>query len=284
MIAPASYTDLQTFWTCPRQLGFRKLGYSLPVSPEPMQTGQFVHEGLRVFFASGAFDSEYAAQAINKAKDNAILIIDKVEDREQWAKWSKQTNDAASRAHQLLNRYFNGYAGDYQKAIPEVELNHCKAVCHIDLIAEFKGELAIVDFKTGKSPDMRWYDISGQCDLYAYILWACPEQGNQPNRWIVDRAKANPVSLIIYDIISEEGLFRHIRRPNLDRGKRLFGQIDTLANLEISFLLGKPQYQWNCPRCEYWMPCYIMETGEPKGAIEYLADNYIYKEGKRDAE
>jgi hypothetical protein len=217
-------------------------------------------------------------------RDSAIFTIDKVEDREQQAKWLKQTNDAASRAHQLLNRYFNGYAGDYENAIPEVELNHCKTVCHVDLLAEFKGELAIVDFKTSKSPDMRWYDMSGQCDLYAYILWACSEQGNQPNQWIVDKAKANPVSLIIYDIISEEGLFRHIRRPNLDRGKRLFGQIDTLANLEISFLLKKPQYQWNCPQCEYWMPCYIMETGEPKGAIEYLAGNYIYKEGKGDAE
>jgi CRISPR/Cas system-associated exonuclease Cas4 (RecB family) len=284
MIAPASYTDLQTFWTCPRQLGFRKLGYSLPVSPEPVQTGQFVHEGLRAFFAGGAFDSEYAVEAINKAKEQAILRLDKVAEREEHQKGISRAVEASNRALKLLSRYFQAYAGDYQSAIPEVELNHYKTVCHIDLIAEFKGELAIVDFKTSKSPDMRWYDISGQCDLYAYILWACPRQGNQPNGWIVDKAKADSASLIIYDIISEEGLFRHIRRPNLGRGKRLFGQIDTLANLEISFLLNKPQYQWNCPRCEYWMPCYIMETGEPKGAIEYLADNYIYKEGKGDAE
>jgi CRISPR/Cas system-associated exonuclease Cas4 (RecB family) len=269
MIAPASYTDLQTFWTCPRQLGFRKLGYSLPVSPEPMQTGQFVHEGLRAFFAGGACDSEYAVEAIGKAKDQAILRLDKVTEREEHLKAISRTVEASNRALKLLSRYFQAYAGDYQHAIPEVELNHCKIVCHVDLLAEFKDELAIVDFKTSKSPDMRWYDISGQCDLYAYIL---------------DEAKGDSVSLIIYDIISEEGLFRHTRRPNLDRGKRLFRQIDTLANLEISFLLKKPQYQWNCPQCEYWMPCYIMETGEPKGAIEYLADNYIYKEGKGDAE
>jgi CRISPR/Cas system-associated exonuclease Cas4 (RecB family) len=228
-----------------------------------MQTGQFVHEGLRAFFAGGAFDSESAVEAINKAKEQAILRLDKVAEREQHLKAISQTVEASNRALKLLSRYLQVYADDYKNAIPEVELNHCKTICHIDLIAEFKDESVIVDFKTSRSPDMRWYDISGQCDFYAYIL---------------DEAKGDSVSLIIYDIISEEGLFQLTRRPNRDRGKRLFRQIDTLANLEVSFLLGKPQYQWKCPRCEYWMPCYIMETGEPREAIEYLADNYIYKE------
>ena len=274
---PSSFTDLETFWECPRKLGFRKLGYSPASQNEAITTGSFVHEGLRAFFAGGAFDINYAHLAIDKAKDKAILRVDKVADRERHQKLISQAVEASNRAYMLLSRYFTAYTGDYKGAIPEVEIGHLEVVCHVDLIAEFEGELVIVDFKTSKSPDLRWYDFSGQCDLYAYVLWNCPEDTNR----IPFDKKANPVSLIIYDIIANEGLFRHTRPPNLERGKRLFGQVSTLDNYEVSSLLGKPQYQWTCPRCQYFTPCYIAETGDMKQGIEYLIANYV-KESRKD--
>jgi len=247
-------------------LGFTKLGYKPVAVSEAMTTGQFVHEGLRAYFAGGALDIEDAEQAMAKAKANIIQQLAQLEDRQRGLKLVSETDYAITRAYQLFNRYFNAYAGDYQDPMPEVELNHAKVICHVDLVAKFREELAVIDFKTSKSPDLRWYALSGQCDVYSYVLME----------------QKNPVGLIIYDIISEEGLFRYTRRPNLDRGKRLFQQIDTLDNYEVSFLLGKPQCQWDCPRCDWFHPCWLMETDEPKGAIEYLMDSGEYIKDEKE--
>lgn len=278
----SSWTDLTQFWECPRRLGFRKLGYKPVARNEAITTGSFVHEGLRAYFAGGAFDVGYASEATSKARDEAVSLLDRIENREQKAKLLKQTREAHGRASKLLNRYLNSYANDYGEPLSEVEVNHAKVVCHIDLIAKFRAqgvtdkgqlvenELVIVDFKTSKSPDLRWYDFSGQCDMYAYVLWGNPKDTKR-----LPINTANPVSLIIYDIISEEGLFRHIRRPNLERGKRLFQQVDTLDNYETSHLLGKPQYQWSCPKCSYFLPCWLAETESMKAGIEFLMSNYI---------
>ena len=259
-IMSSSFTDLQTFWECPRRLGFRKLGYKPVASPVAVTTGQFVHEGLQAFFIGGALDSDWATQAVARARNEATLRIDRVTDKEMHSKFIRSTNEASDRALKLLSHYFDSYANDYRCPIPEVELKHANVICHVDLLAEFKDELAVVDFKTTKSPDIRWYDFSGQCDVYSYVL---VEQKNL-------------IGFIVYDIISEEGLFRHIRKPNLEKGKRLFRQISTLGNYTPKMLLGEPQCQWGCPQCDYFYPCWLWETGEPKGAVEYLTKNYVY--------
>lgn len=247
------YSDLQTFWTCPRKLGFVKTGWHLAYQSEAITVGLLTHTG--VFAALRGQDANRAmaeqARAIKAASGEKDI--------------AKSVNDAYLRAVSLASRYLAGYAKDYEILAVEPELSLSSVVCHPDLIVKFRGDLTIVDIKTSKQPDYRWYDISGQVDLYA----------------LVAESEYGEVVWCLYDVVSDEGIYRHQRPPRRSQGIAMGNLCQTIGRETVESLLIRPQPHFDCPsRCQYFPACWLLTTDSREAAEGWLIENMI-QEGER---
>lgn len=266
----SSFSGLQIYRKCPRLYGFELLGFSPIEVPEAMQVGSFVHTAIAAHF-KGMDWQKAMEQSFEKAsaRIQALSL-----DTDKAIKALKSTSTSLKRAKELATRYIGKWTNDYSATLVEtwVELGPVRGI--VDLIAYYQDQRVIVDYKTSKSPDMRWYDVSGQVDLYAYVL----------------KEQDTDIDLVIYDVISEEGIFRHARPPRLEAGEWLHKQVSLLPDLATSLysepdkpplhgLLANSHLAFDCPnRCQFWLPCYICETGNWDDVIDYLSSNFI-KEG-----
>jgi len=259
-----SYSNLMQYWKCPRLYGFTVLlGYSSPAKPEPMTTGQLVHTALAAHFRGGD-----KAVAVAEAINECISRLELIQDIQERAMAMVAVTEASKRAGGLVGRYIANWGGDYKAILVEPELTLGDVVCHPDLIAYFGNQRVIVDFKTSHSPDLRWYDISGQADLYAYVF----------GKLGIPSSDYAPIGLIIYDAISEEGIYRHIRPPRLEAGKRIYNQVAELTEMP-SYMAGRPHPDYTCPnRCGFFIPCWLLETDGEVACYEYLDRNFIKEE------
>ena len=265
-----SYSDLSTYWSCPRLFGFKKLGYIPPTVSEPLATGSLTHIGIAAHFRG-----QDAQQAMSDTlQENYSAGISKLSGAERY-EYEETLSKASARARELLKRYVAHWAKDYQPILVEPELELDRVICHPDLIAHYKERRAVVDHKTSYHPDNRWYDLSGQVDLYAYILRA-----------------TESADLVIYDVISEEGIFRHMRPPRLEAGRRLFEGCQELNNKCSweskadegfhlkTYFLNEPHPDYTCPsRCSFFVPCWLLETDTWESCRDYLESNFLW-EGK----
>lgn len=293
----SSYNDLQIYRTCPRLFGFTKLGYRPVAKPEPMLTGALVHEALSSYFR-GSLWPKALADATNEAAAN----LNKIQDYQGRAKALEELERATIRAEALVKRYIASWAKDYKATLIEPELNLQGVVCHPNLIATYRatGQKVVVDFLASYHPDERWYDVSGQCDLYAYVL--SRTVGILPNGvWPEWSPFREGIDLIVYDVISEEGLYRHMRPPRLEAGKRLFHAVQELnklitkvkmedehkirhygsvEKLQAMCLLDDPHPNYTCPsQCLYFQACWLLETGSWGDCRDFLESNFLW-EGK----
>lgn len=262
-----SYTDLTLYRKCPRLFAFHRAGYQPPAMPRPMTTGSFVHSGLSAYFRG-----QSVMEAINKAEVEAVCKLRAIQDRSARNAALDETMAAAKIAHALLARYVDYWGNDYLAPLVEPELVLGSVVCHPDLIAYYQEQRVIVDFKTSShSPDVRWYDISGQADLYAYV-YSAALPANPP-----------PIDLVIYDTISEEGLYRHQRPPRLEAGERLFNAIVQLAldvgerrEGKIGTFGDEAHPVFDCPtRCNFFRACWLSDTDSYTACLDYLEANYL---------
>jgi len=272
----ASYTGLSTYRKCPRLYGFGLLGYKPIETPEPLMTGQFVHAATAAHFRGTDW-----LEAIQVAGQQVIVRLEKLDDSSKQAKALKELEASAKRAKELASRYIEHWAKDYTAPLVETELKLGNVVCHVDLIAHYaepEEQRVIVDYKTSKSPDMRWYDVSGQVDLYAHVL------SNTLPRFWVPPGYDDTIKLVIYDVISEEGIFRHIRPPRLEGGEKLFKSIQWLGISDKTVkavnnyekYLYEPHFAFDCPnRCQFWLPCFLHETADWSACQDYLEANYL---------
>jgi len=230
-----------------------------------MTTGTFVHAGIAAHFR-GQNPHEVVGNLYHNMSDQYDVGSKEIEGLVM----------AYNRYSRLLDRYIKGWAGDYKATLIEPELLLDGVVCHPDLIAFYKEQRVIVDYKTSYHPDDRWYDISGQTDLYAHIV-----NGKLVNNY-------ETVKLIIYDVISEEGIYRHIRPPRLPAGKRLFMAVQELNRLleqsegellDLSQFLDNPFPDYTCPsRCNFFTPCWLRDTDSWEACKDYLTENFIKEE------
>lgn len=249
-----SYTDLQTFRHCPRLFAFRKMGWQAVMYSEPMETGTLVHLAI-----AGYFKQQDWLKAMVTSLENTIAQLQALPGQETCQKALENLNTAFKRAMPMAKHYIESHAGDYGSCRAELEIESGDVVIHPDLIAMFEGKHAIVDFKTARSPDVRWYDFSGQLDLYAYVL--------------LREQQEEPIDLVIYDVISDDGFYRHVRVPHLDCGAQLYGEVKALRDVEDASF--RPYPKFDCPnKCAFFDPCYLMETGDEEACFDYLKRNY----------
>jgi hypothetical protein len=257
------YTQLSIFHDCPRKFHFGQyLQYQPYDTPSAMETGIFVHSAISAALLIG---SNYSS-AINEEMNNSLRKLQKIQDKSLRIKMESQTCDNAQRAMKLADRYINSYLKDYQPIEIDATVSYKWVTCHPDLICNYKGKRTIVDFKTSRSPDCRWYIHSGQADLYAYIYNATVSTYKH-------------IELTIYDVISEDGIFRLEHLPNLDKAESIALEIDVLANnySQPNFKLTDSPAHWHydCPsRCAYFQPCVMLEETNPEGCLELLEKNY----------
>ena len=248
-----SYSQLQEYRSCPRLFAFTKLGYKPPFAGEPMTTGQLAHIGIAEYFKGGKVN-----EAIRQAGDRIIAQLDKLGDYAQQAEALKELEKSCTRALQLVQRYVGHWAEDYTATLVEPELELGGVIIHPDLIATYQQRRVIVDFKTTHYTDPRRYAHSGQTDLYAYIL----------------KLQGTHIDLVIYDIISEEGIYRLDYPPRLDRGKYLFCQI-RLISQDLDQLLAEPHWSWDCAgNCDFYIPCYLRDDDQ-QASYDYLVENFL---------
>lgn len=261
----SSYSSLTTYRKCPRLYGFGLLGYKPIEIPEAIQTGSFVHTAIAAHFRNADWQL-----AIDTVWEEACNLIQKSSlEADKATKALKSTSASLKRAKDLASRYISQWTADYSAPLVEtwVELGPVRGI--IDLIAYYQEQRVIVDYKTSKSPDMRWYDVSGQIDLYAYLL-SKQNKGEAP-------------ASVIYDIISDEGIYRQARPPRLEAGQGLYIAISNLpeaveGSVDVEIVTGA-HLTFDCPqRCDFWLPCWLMETADWSACEDYLNSNFIKEE------
>jgi len=247
----ASYTNLHTFWQCPRRYALEQMGYHPIIIPEPLKTGQLVHLAIASHFSGRKWLQDMATEIAEQQ-----LLAEKM------ANYDIQLvlKISLKRAVELTSRYIYMHGEDYSRCICERKIQKGEVIAHPDLVATYDECRVVVDFKTSYHPDIRWYNISGQLDLYAYML----------------KAQEEDVDFIVYDVISEDGIYRHQRPPNYARGETLFVEIAELADKPTLPMLDHPHLIWNCPsRCDFFVPCYLMETAGWETAEDYMSRNFL---------
>jgi hypothetical protein len=256
------YTQLNQYRECPRKFCFGQVLQYQPLEvPAALETGLFVHSAI-----SAKLKGNNPLQAINQSLNTTLGKLQTIQDNARRNKAEMTTCDNAKRAIALADRYCEFYLKDYESIAIEPELTFNNVVCHPDLICKYQGNLTIVDFKTSRSPDVRWYIHSGQADLYAYVY-------NQLNSLF------GKVSMTVYDVISEDGIFHIEHLPNKTKGLNLYNEIEILArDLELQEPLKEfyPAFwHYDCPnRCAYYQPCTMLEENNPDGCMELLEKNF----------
>jgi len=100
-----SYSDLSTYWSCPRLFGFKKLGYIPPTVSEPLATGSLTHIGIAAHFRG-----QDASAALNAAlEDNYTAGVSKLSGAERY-EYEETLSKASARARELLKRYVAHWA------------------------------------------------------------------------------------------------------------------------------------------------------------------------------
>lgn len=274
----SSYSDLQVYRNCPRLFGFTKLGYRSASVTEPLATSSLVHAGL-----AAHFKGQDARREIRVLADDILVPARTRLDIPEVYELEKTIEYAEKRANELLNRYISHWAKDYKPVLVEPEIELGGVVIHPDLIAFYGAPIekrVVVDFKTSYHPDERWFDISNQTDLYAYVDYC------RTKNWV--EPEMSGIDLIVYDIISEEGIYRHVRPPHLAAGKRLFGSVQRLnescewiSEADKDFhvrtaFLNHPHPNYTCPsRCNFFQACWILDTGSWEDCRDFLESNFL---------
>lgn len=239
-----SYHDLLAYWRCPRAFALHRLGWEAPAQPQEMTRGQMTHAAITGHLLGlpigAVLDMEVA-----KARGLAAQKLQ----GEDLNRAVARIEAARAEAQPLAARYVAVYAQDYEvvELAPEWYWPSGLAVAHPDALARYHGSLGIVDWKTAGHPDALAYHISGQADWYAWLYGEL-------------HPRQEGIGLVLYEVITPEAVLRLEQPPQLRRGLYLATQMDRLHKEEGDWCLANPSYRFDCPKCDYIQPCWLMDT------------------------
>ena len=255
-----TWSDIQTYWECPRKWSYRAAGWVNIESQleAPLLRGSLIHQAVESYWQGDGIESGLAAgtraalELAAKTRHEFGVLADEI---------AKLTKDAKSVAQRYVAKY-----GD--RMVPlrsETLLALGKCGGTPDLVAQVDGlGLVLIDLKTS-SNNLHWnsLDHSGQLDYYAY-LW------NQPG--------AKPLDAVCYDAATPEYITRVSRKPRPAQGRYIYE-----TGLGIQLLAGQqahmnPHFRWTCGQCPYFKACKAFEHSGAEVEAEVLAAEYIKEE------
>ncbi len=253
------WTELQTFWECPRAASYQFFGWRSPTAPHNMLRGLFAHAGVAAY---------WQGQNVQEAVGAAMLAHLEGVSGQGWA-------DAAGKAAREALEMVGRYAGQSHKDLV-VEVVETPLVVPLgegqdvhgtpDIVGTFKGQAIIVDLKTTDAPNIEALTHSGQLDYYA-ALWAM--QGHPA------------VELVGWHILTPEMQTSLWRTPRPEVGKYIREWAETLARTSRATILDMwplmPQYTRRCFSCPYLSPCKTLDEGGDDQVV--LNADFILGEG-----
>jgi len=241
-----THSDLTTWWRCPRRVGYRLLGYEKPAITlsQAILRGTLFDRGVGAWLQGKDYKQVVEAKAKDIAEDGIWLLDNDIKLQEALEALGK----AKTGAYEMLERYTTVTPKPIALEVQEL-IQYKEAGGHPDAVLLETSPLTaliIVDYKTGREPDLRYLSMSGQVDYYAYLY---------------ELTRKRTVTFIDYQVISEQGIHEYRRPPRLTRGKRFFGQVRLLAHLSLESLLDDPHVSYDCSSCPFFKPCLTREAG-----------------------
>ena len=243
---PFHYSNLLTYWECPRKWHYQREGWQPYQLPDPMLRGLLADRGVAAAWRGedirGAIAAEVAVHlaTVDSARlDNAATSKDTI-------------RNLGREAITMAQRYMEMLGRDLKPILVGTSVTKESAAGPIlgtpDCVARHKRQRVLVELKTGHDPNPRMYSMTGQADFYAYLL--------------------GDIALIYYDLISPTSVMRYQRPPRLDRGQYLFQQLEKLALHAIAAsrfkeqaAVDQPRYGWWCARCPFLEACQARDDG-----------------------
>ena len=235
-----SYSDLVSYWECPRKLSYRKAGWRLPNPNFPILRGTYTHKGV-----AAKWSGEDPGAAIDEACADTLelLISSHIDD-------ATPVQQAADDAKLFVSRYFNGKGKDIKPISVEESLYYIEGKYKLrgtpDCVGYLDGQLTVFDVKTGRDPNIRYLSHTGQADWYAY-LWGV-NHGELP-------------ALVSYEIISPNYITRHTRPPRVSQAQYFEEAMKNVALWDNEHLRQTPNYTYQCARCPYLPACHTLDEG-----------------------
>ena len=234
-----SYSQIDTFNTCPRQYRFRYL-QRIPIPPSAAQSfGSSLHQALRDFYQA-------VKEGKKPTKEDLLKFLDQNWLAEGYTSKSHEKRMKKEGKQMLKNFYEQGY---YPQIPPKsLEQNfvvkispYLKVGGKIDRVDEIEGKLEIIDYKTGKVWEQKKIDESLQMTVYAL---AAIDKG-------IYNKKPEEVILSFYFLKAGEKKSTRRNKKQLEEAKK-----ELLAKAkEIEKSPFDPRPSQMCEFCEYQLLC-----------------------------
>lgn len=255
-----TYSDVVQFWECPRQWAYRREGWQPLVWSKGMLRGHLIHRGI----AAGLLGLNVQQAMKDAAEDyrDGIATI-----RVPLTKELEEVPKALQEAQDLTARYLRMHGLEFQPLYVEERL--VVPPGHIggtpDAVVLHKDRVCILELKTGASPDMRALDHTGQPDYYAWVWGQL-----HPDR---------PISYVLIDVITTEGIFRIERPPRIKAGEYIGKAAQNFQLRRTKDALETPHYGFWCRYCPFLLACSMRDTGgDDQTVLSELC--YQAKEGR----
>lgn len=241
---PFHYSDLLTYWECPRKWYYQREGWQPYTLPDAMLRGLLVDKGV-----AAAWRGEDMRLSIAQ---EIKVHLDTITSAQLDPSGVDTIRSIGREALSMAQQYMHVQGKDLQPLLIGTSISKASAAGPIlgtpDCVAMHKGRRVLVELKTGHDPNPRQYSMTGQADFYAYLL--------------------GDIELIYYDLVSPSSIMRHQRPPRMDRGKYLFQRLERLAlhaqaatRFKEQAAVNSPRYGWWCPRCPFMEACQTRDDG-----------------------
>lgn len=239
------YSDLITYWECPRRWWWEHQGWRPYRLPDAMLRGHLVDQGV-----AASWRGEDARVAVAMAVHDHILSCEG-EHNDTVDIHIATVRDLGKEALDMVARYMQHLGNTITPLLigtTVTKITEDGAIAGTpDCVALDGNQRVLVELKTGHEPNPQMYSTTGQADYYAYLL------GN--------------IDVIYYDLVGEKSILRYQRPPRLDRGAYLARETQTLQahfafpGVAKLITLDQPKYTWRCGQCPFLQACQTRDDG-----------------------
>ena len=256
---PLHYSDLTTYWECPRRWSYQRVGWRPHRLPDAMLRGLLVDRGVAAAWKGQSLRVGVA--------DEVVLQLQYINGAHppDAADLQAKVRALGLEAISMAGRYMQQLGVDLEPILVATTVTKDSPAGLIagtpDCVAMHEGRRVLVELKTGQDPNPRMYRMTGQADFYAYLL--------------------GDIDLVYYDLVSPNNVMRYRRPPRKDRGEYLVKKLIALAQLTQrmpAWDAENPRYGWWCARCPFLEAC---QTHDDWGDDEEVLLSTMWREERK---